>query len=302
MTIRPHDFSRPPSLHPETRAKLAQWITRANLQLTEVIATHSLHVEVQLSDCVTAWPTDELAQWSERTIAFRVKLADQTAVSVMALDNPLAQVLIGAMLGEALEAWPSEREVTPSELSVAEFFITRVLASLTDVWTSDSALEFKVLEQEPNIRRTKVFRFQEPFVVCRTTIRSEFGAGRLCWIMPHDYLTALFGPVRKGSAESELPPRQQLESLARNMSTELVINLGRVQLSAPQLAELRVGDLVVLNQKTTEPLKALVSGQVRFLGWPGRVGNRQAFEIATDGPRRERTAQTAATGELTANR
>src|SRR5208337_4009872 len=93
-------------------------------------------------------------------------------------------------------------------------------------------------------------------------------------------------------SDSELSPRQQLESLARDMSTQLTVRLGGVQLTAPQLAELRVGDLVVLNQKTTEPLRAMISGQTRFFGWPGRVGNRQAFEVAIEGPRRERTAET----------
>jgi flagellar motor switch protein FliM len=301
MTIRNHDFSRPPSLHPETRAKLAKWMTRANAQLSEVIAANSLEIDLQLDDCTTAWPIDELATWSEKAIAFRLKLADVSTVSAIALTNPLAQILVGSLLGETPQEWPEERDLTPSELSVAEYFVTRVASSLIDSWSGDAPLALQLAEQDPNLRRTKVFKFQEPIIVCRTTMKLAIGSGQLCWMLPHDFLTKMFGTIRKSDSDSEVSARQQLETLARDMTTQLTIRLGGVQLSAPQLAELRVGDLVVLNQKTSEPLRAMVSGQTRFLGWPGRVGNRQAFEVSTDGARRDKNAETAASGQLVAN-
>ena len=293
MTIQPHDFLRPPSLHPETRVKLVQWLTRANSQLTEVIAGYSLKVEILLDDCSTAWPLASIQEWSEKSLAFRIKLADLSAVSAIALPNPLAQVLIGTLLGEPQEEWPVERDLTAGEQSVGEFLLSSVMSSLKDTWSGDEPPELSVVEQEPNLRRTKIFKYTEPFVVCRSTIRTEFGSAQWCWMLPHEFLSKLFGTIHTVSAASSLSARDQLESLAREMKTQIAIRLGAAQLSPPQLAELKIGDLVVLNQKTTEPLRAMVSGKPRFLGWPGRVGNRQAFEIASDGNRRGHPAEVA---------
>ena len=62
----------------------------------------------------------------------------------------------------------------------------------------------------------------------------------------------------------------------------LTVKLGQVQLSASQVAKLQVGDVVVLHQRTAEPLKACVSGKPAFLGWPGQIAGKQAFQITSD--------------------
>ena len=40
-----------------------------------------------------------------------------------------------------------------------------------------------------------------------------------------------------------------------------------------------VGDVVMLDQRVTEPLDAYVQGTPKFRGWPGRCGTRQALQI-----------------------
>ena len=77
------------------------------------------------------------------------------------------------------------------------------------------------------------------------------------------------------------------------MNTEVAIRLGSVQLSAPQLANLRVGDLVVLDQRVSDPLQATIANEPRFWGWPGQVGQRQAYVIDSEVRRRQRAQEVA---------
>ncbi|WP_010582256.1 FliM/FliN family flagellar motor switch protein [Schlesneria paludicola] len=293
MTIQPHDFSRPPTLHPVTRQKLVQWLTRANLMLAEVIAAYSPGVQIRLEDCATAWPFDALQSWPEKTVSYRVSLPDVSAMSVIALPGPLAQVLIGGLLGEQLVEWPQERDLTPGEQSIGEFVISSITSCMNEAWEGDQVNDLQVVEREPNLRRTRIFRFREPFIVCRSTITTSLGAAQWSWILPHEFLSKLFANIRPSESLKAPAERQQLETLAKDMTTQVTVRLGTVQLTAPQLAGLQVGDLVLLNQKTTEPLKAMIAGKPRYFGWPGRVGNRQAFEIASEGGRRDRSAETA---------
>lgn len=302
MTIQTHDFARAPSLHPETRAKLVQWFTRANSQLAEVISAFGLEVSIRFEECTTAWPIDALLEWSDKTMAFRVKLGNAPGISVMALPSPLAQTLIGTLLGDQPKELPADRDLTPAEQSVGEFLVSKIVDSLNSTWTGDVPLDLRVNEREPNLRRTRCFRFREAFIICRATMTTAFGATSWCWLIAPELLTSLFGA--KGAVQSDpgVSTRVQLESMAREMTTQVTVRLGGVQLSPPQLAELQVGDLIVLGQKTTEPLRAMVSGKPRFLGWPGRVGGRQAFEIASEGTRLDRPAESNSTTRVTIHR
>ena len=42
---------------------------------------------------------------------------------------------------------------------------------------------------------------------------------------------------------------------------------------------LRPGDVLILDQRVNEPLWGEVATAVKFRGWPGRVGRRQAVQI-----------------------
>ena len=297
MTIQPHDFSRPPRLHPDHKAKLVQWLGQANLLLVEMLAAMSVPVEIRLEDCSTEWPTDYVRDWSERSLAFQVNLAGCNARSMFAIPNPLAQVLIGCLLGEQPTELPAERDLTPAESSVGEFLISTVLGSLTEAWSGDTPLELRVGEREANLRRTKTFKATEPIAICRSTIQTAAGATACCWMLSNEYLTHLFGATeRTRSPAPDAPTRVQLEALVRGMTTEVAIRLGGVQLTAPQLAKLQVGDLVVLDQRVSEPLRATIGDEPRYLGWPGRVGDRQAYVIESEMSRRQRMVGTARRG------
>ena len=63
------------------------------------------------------------------------------------------------------------------------------------------------------------------------------------------------------------------------MRLEISVQLGAARLPLHQLTRLRVGDLVILDQRVHEPLAAFVAGEQKFKGWPGRAGARQAFQI-----------------------
>ena len=57
------------------------------------------------------------------------------------------------------------------------------------------------------------------------------------------------------------------------------VTLGSVQVHVSDLADLRSGDLVKLDQQVSEPLIACVAGEEKYRVWPGRVGSRKAIQI-----------------------
>lgn len=283
MTLPRYDFTQPPPLAPQLRANIAQWLTRSNALLVELLATVTVSLESRFEGTSRILPTQLAADWSDRSFAVQVKVGSHEAESLIALPNPLSQELISSVLGDVPSKQPVERALTPSELSIAEVVAEMIVRSLNESWQGDLPLDLTLGEIEPNLRRTKRFRPKEPLVACRSTTKTKLGDSHWCWLVSDDFLAHVFGlPIRSQQSADPLATRRQLEQLVRDMHADVEVRLGSVQLTGPQLAALRVGDVVVLDQRVSEPLRATVHGEPKFLGWAGRVGNRQAFEVAAE--------------------
>lgn len=296
MTILTHDFTRPPRLHPDHQAKLTQWVRQASSLLAEVFAGLSLPVKVAFESCTTEWSHDSLKDWPDSTLAFQVTLAGCEASSILAISNPLAVSMIGSLLGDPPTELPAERDLSAAEASVGEFLINTILGGLMGAWIDESrGIQLKTADRETLLRRTKTFKPLELIAVCRLTMETAAGAAAWCWMLPNDFVLTLFGTTPRTTSHPtpDATTRGQLESLVRGMNTEVAIRLGSVQLSTPQLANLRVGDLVVLDQRVSDPLQASIGNEPRFWGWPGQVGHRQAYVIDSEVRRRQRPLEAA---------
>ncbi|MFO0865831.1 MAG: FliM/FliN family flagellar motor C-terminal domain-containing protein [Gemmataceae bacterium] len=71
----------------------------------------------------------------------------------------------------------------------------------------------------------------------------------------------------------------QLEALVRNLPLDVTVILGTVEVPLAQLANLQRGDLILLEQRISEPLSAYLGDKPFFRGWPTRAGSYQAFAI-----------------------
>lgn len=283
MTMPRHDFTQPPPLAPQLRVNLAQWLTRSNALLVELLAGAAVSIELQFDSSSTVMPTQLTSDWTDKSLALQLKLGQHDAQSLVALPNPLVQELIGCILGDPPHKIPVERSLTAAELSVAEVIAEMIMRSLKESWQGDVPLNLLLGETESNLRRTKRFRPKEAMIVCRSIAKTKLGQSHWSWLLSADFVAHLFGlPVRNQQSVEPQASRRQLEQLVRDMRAGIEVRLGAVQLTGPQLASLRVGDVVVLDQRVGDPLQASIQGEPKFLGWAGRTGNRQAFEIATE--------------------
>jgi flagellar motor switch protein FliM len=290
MTLPRHDFTQPPPLAPQLRVNLAQWLTRSNALLVELLAGAAVSIELQFDCSSTMMPTQLTTEWTDKSLALQLKFGQHDAQSLVALPNPLVQELIGCILGDPPHKIPVERSLTAAELSVAEVIAEMIMRSLKESWQGDVPLNLALGETESNLRRTKRFRPKESLIVCRSIAKTKLGQSHWSWLMSADFVAHLFGlPVRNQQSVDPQSSRRQLEQLVRDMRAGMEVRLGAVQLTGPQLASLRVGDVVVLDQRVGDPLQASVQGEPKFLGWAGRTGNRQAFEIATEIQQRRTT-------------
>lgn len=281
MTVQTHDFTRPPRLPPDLKGRLVRWLARASAVFSESMPALGVTLQSQSLDQNTAWPLEALEEWTGKPLGFRLGLAGSP--TILALPNRLVQSLVAGMLGDAPPADMAERELSPVEIRLCELVVKTFCDSLSDAWISEPSLTIELSGREPNLRRSKLFRPNDPLAVCRFAVRVQECEHHCSWLVRMETMLELFGTgTPSTSACADALQRQQVESLVRGMKLPLTVKLGHVQLTPSQLAELQVGDVVVLHQRTSQPLKAFISGRPAFLGWPGQLAGKQAFQIEAD--------------------
>src|SRR5262249_28760192 len=130
---------------------------------------------------------------------------------------------------------------------------------------------------------TRIFPPEDNVVVGTFAVKGTFGDSEWSLLLSHRQLlgqVALAAPGAERQKPAAGPPEPaRLRALGEGLPVELVVVLGTVELTLADLTKLSAGDVVILNQRVSEPLTAYLAGEKKCKGWPGRVGSRQAFEI-----------------------
>ena len=82
--------------------------------------------------------------------------------------------------------------------------------------------------------------------------------------------------TRSTTVAAAAPP---IDAVVQALPIEIKVALGSIELPLAQLGHLQPGDVIVLNQRITDPLVALVNDTPKFRGWPGRNGSTLAYKI-----------------------
>lgn len=282
MTYKSYNFRKPDRPAGTVEQRLTLWLRAACALAAERSGRHlPFRLEMALHGIDTTSPIEALSHLPEPAIGYRVAFAGESASMLFVWPRPLALALVGGALGETPTAMPADRELTLVELSLCEFLMQDLLASvLQETWTGATALSLSVAEREPSPRWTRLFVKAEQIVQCVFTLRGPFGEQQGQWLAPRSALQEQIG--RNDSAVTSLLARdapRKLEALVRELPIEVRVDLGAVQLPISQLAGLAPGDLLILNQRVSEPLIARVDNRPKFRGWPGRIGSRQSLQI-----------------------
>ena len=65
------------------------------------------------------------------------------------------------------------------------------------------------------------------------------------------------------------------------MKVNMSVILGCAELSFNQMSNLAAGDVVMLDQKISDPLPVWVEDAEKFKAWPGKLGKSQAIKISS---------------------
>lgn len=290
MRAEPYDFRNAARLGAELDRRLAGWLrAAAGLSAKRWGTLLSFAAEMHAEAHQVAAPGAALAALPEDAVCLRIAwhwqpvagaASDLTTLAVVA--RPLTLALLAGLTGEKVEGPVEDRALTALEESLCGYLVEALLIGLLrESWPGGQPLRLDVGAREAEYHNSRVFPPGEPVLVFSFRVTGPFGEGQWWWVVPRgDWFNQLLTqPQAARPATGHPDPWAQLAGLAERFPVRLSVRLGNAEVSLHQLSRLRAGDLVVLDQRVHEPLKASVDGAEKFRVWPGAVGERQAVEI-----------------------
>jgi flagellar motor switch protein FliM len=277
--LAPYDFRKPRRLADDLQSILSAWHADACGAIADRWALHfGVTTEWAASSLEITRSSDLASEFQEPFLAYSIVLRDDTEPTWFILRRNLAIACVASMFGESLTEIPADRALTDVEQSLTELAMHEVLGALIESQPCTNPMQCQLRGQRHPRELTRTFPDQEQITVAKFSIDAPFGRGEAHWVLSQAAVLRFAAHVGECRLDAQ-SDRGEMEKIVRKIPLEVVVRLGNADLHVSDLVNLQVGDIVLLNQRVSDPLLAEVAGTTKFLGWPGRIGINQAFQI-----------------------
>lgn len=255
----------------------AHWISKSCVALSaRWVKLSTTSISFTPSDLMTR-PYGELINTVPITnIVFTNTIGEKEIKSFWHLTAEDAFLLLAELLDLPEDMETPDRDPTMIELACIAKFIDQLAAAAGESWPGEIVLDCARKETTSNPKRMRMFSQRELTSSVTLSCKVPRGEFSVNWILPKKEL----GDLLKTIVVSNVPEvTHSPEDAVRGMPVEVIAELGSAEWKMSQLASLAIGDIVVLDQRIDEPVKAKINGKTFYQCWPGKAGIRQALEI-----------------------
>ncbi len=273
-----YDFREPSRLADDVEALLAAWQTAFCLLAQSRWSRHTITpVAFTPQPINTARITELKEQFPNTAVAHRVLIQPEGEPMLLVLPRQVALGVVALMFGDDSGNPIEDRGLTDVEYSLVELALSELESSLNNSQPCPEPLACQLDGAQPLTNIKRLFS-EDQVAVAPFELSGGFGTFTCHWVLSQSAIFRFVSHLSALQSESKAAPPDVTELIHR-IHVDFVVRLGNAKLHFSELARLRVGDVVVLDQRVTEPLDAYVQGTPKFRGWPGRCGTRQALQI-----------------------
>lgn len=214
---------------------------------------------------------------------FRVEEWDGEAV--IELDSRFCIFAFERQSGSNSQEMKYRRELTKIEENILKHTMNRVFKELKAAWGAYTDINIPSFSYTSDPDSIRLMSAVEPAIVVFYHI--EVGGAKatfnLCY--PYTLLQEVLNTsvlrLQKGADDFGADPaeRKEYHRLLKKVPVPMSPELGRTQISVPDLMQLKVGDVIALQQRTDEPLNVRINNANKFKAYPGRHRKNSAVKL-----------------------
>ncbi len=286
--VKAYDFRRPDKFSKE------QWQT-----LTAMHETFARMVGVQFSSRMRTLVSVHLSsidqglyqEWQSQvpsdTTCYVLGMQPLSGSIVVEFSQDVAADVIDRLLGGNALISSGGRELTDIEVVLLRSFSSAITSSLREMWTNVSPVTPELQELGTDANLIQVAGANDVVVTAffEVNLGNRLGAMSVCTPytvleqVSQKLLSQVWLAQGHGSAGTD-QTRRAVRALLGTAPLDLAVQLGSTEMPARSMAELQVGDTLVLDARVDRALSLFVGGHERFLCRPGMIGNRVAVRVS----------------------
>ncbi|NVM23042.1 MAG: flagellar motor switch protein FliM [Desulfobacterales bacterium] len=175
------------------------------------------------------------------------------------------------------------REFTPIETSTIRKTVKTCLQDLATAWQPVHKLKMSYIRSEINPQFATIVFPGDLVIVVRFDVEVEGTSGKMTLCIPYSTIepirNKLYGGYQGDQQNVDVHWKRRLQERIWETGVNVIVELGRAQITAERLLGLKVGDVVQLDQDVSSHLTAKIEGMPKFKGRAGVVRNNRAIKI-----------------------
>jgi flagellar motor switch protein FliM len=176
------------------------------------------------------------------------------------------------------------RDFTAIENGLIRKVVLSALADLEKVWKPLVNLNVLYQRSEINPQFVQIVLPSEVVIVTVFEIEMDYASGNITLCVPYSTIEPIREKLRAGYQSDKLEVndewKERLESELRYSKVNMTVVLGNTELKGREVANLKRGDVILLDRYYSDDLDVYVEGFLKFKGQPGVYKGNQALQIS----------------------
>ncbi len=221
-----------------------------------------------------------LGELSDGVSAFSFSMPPMDYEGVVVLDSGFLMKAVDRLLGGAMDEEDVPGELAGAEVAVAVHFVKQMFSSLPVHWKGIGEFRFEVGGMLEDIHGAGMFAAGENMFQVAFLAETSSATGNVYMVVPFEAVRSL-PPSEEEEEEGESAEEAAAVLEERLLSTEVdvILLLGRTELTVGDLLNLEVGDVVLLDTAPGDALDVQVCDKVKLKGIPGVFKGKRAFKL-----------------------
>jgi flagellar motor switch protein FliM len=205
---------------------------------------------------------------------------------VIDIGHELAFFVVDRFFGGDAQPVALQRALTPIERMTVRVLIERVAALLREIWQDHITLDLELTSFESAPEMLQTSSREDPVLVANLEVSAEGLRSLLIVCLPLTVLEKFFaeGDSRAvkpmlGTAVERAATRQIAEANIRDVPVDIAAQLPAFDVTLRELTQLQAGSILGTGLSTDTPIQLIIGNRPRYVGQPGRLGQRVAIRI-----------------------
>ncbi|SES79416.1 flagellar motor switch protein FliM [Anaerobranca gottschalkii] len=283
--IRVYDFRRPNKFSKD-QTRTLQMIHENFARLITSYLSANLRSVVQVSVASVDQTTYEefIRSVPNPTIINLFSINSGEGQALLEINPSIAYTIIDRLLGGPGKTIKDSRPLSEIEQRIIKLVTDRILTNLNEAWLNVTNLKAKTTKIETNPQFLQIVSPNETVavIVFKVVLGESEGFMNICipYISIESMIDKLNAHFWFSQSIKKIPENQaNVEAGLKKSYLPIAVELGKATITIKDMLELQVGDVITLDQLTTEPLFVKVQDKVKFLGTVGLLKNKLAVQI-----------------------